>query len=273
MTDVGGNLVGGNTSVHVHPSLIYAGIRSQSYVGIEGQPSVFDLVVLDWESHPIASQDLTVDIVRREWYSVQEKDEQGTLRWVTTVKDIPIETGLSALPTRMAWPKSPLFRLVVACTKPSSRCRIKKGNKQQSSRFIWVAGKEYIPWQQTNDRSFKLVADKESYSVGDTARLLIAQPFEGEHYALVTYERGHIYKQEVILLKGNSTIYELPIGKDMAPVAYVSVVVIKGADENSAPDFKVGMTRLNVDLEQQQLDVTSRRTRDPQDRMKRSLTQ
>jgi uncharacterized protein YfaS (alpha-2-macroglobulin family) len=92
--------------------------------------------------------------------------------------------------------------------------------------------------------------------VGDTAKLLIAQPFEGEHYALITYERGHVYKQDVVLLKGNSTIYELPIEKNMAPVVYVSVVVIKGADEKSAPDFKVGMTRLNVDLEQQQLDVS-----------------
>ncbi len=97
VTDVGGNLVSGSTSVHIHPSLVYAGIRSQSYVGIEGLPSVFDLVVLDWDSLPVADQELTVDIVRREWYSVQEKDKQGTLRWVTNVKDIPIETGIKVV--------------------------------------------------------------------------------------------------------------------------------------------------------------------------------
>ncbi len=151
---------------------------------------------------------------------------------------------------------SHLFLLSGGVYKAIVKVQDEKGNNQQSSSFIWVAGKGYIPWQQTNDRSFKLVADKESYSVGETAKLLIAQPFEGEHYALVTYERGHIYKQEVVLLKGNSTIYELPVEKEMAPVAYVSVVVIKGADDKSAPDFKVGMTRLNVDLAQQQLDVS-----------------
>lgn len=254
--DVAGNLVSGSASLHAHPSLIYAGIRSQSYVGIEGLPSVFDLVVLDWESHPIANHDLTVDIVRREWYSAQEKDDQGTLRWVTTVKDIPVETGLKAVTGADGLASVSFVPTTGGVFKAIVKVEDEKGNKQQSSQFIWAAGKEYIPWQQTNDRSFQLVADQDSYSVGDTAKLLIAQPFEGEHYALVTYERGHIYKQEVILLNGNSTIYELPVTKDMAPVAYVSVVVIKGADVSSGPDFKVGMARLNVDLAQQQLDVS-----------------
>jgi uncharacterized protein YfaS (alpha-2-macroglobulin family) len=255
VTDVSGNLVSGGTSLHVHPSLIYAGIRSQSYVGQQGLPSAFDLVVLDWASKPIANQKLTVDVVRREWYSVQEKDDQGTLRWVTTVKDIPVETALEATTDKDGFAQVSFTPEVGGVYKAIVHVEDEKGNKQQSSTFVWVAGKDYIPWQQTNDRSFKLIADKDAYSVGDTAKLLIAQPFEGEHYALVTYERGHIYKQEVVKLEGNSTIYELPITKDMAPVAYVSVVVIKGADANSAPDFKVGMTRLSVDLDQQQLDV------------------
>ncbi len=255
VTDVSGNLVSGQASVHVHPSLVYAGIRAQSYVGSENLPSVFDLVVLDWESKPVAGQEVSVDIVRREWYSVQQKDEQGTLRWVTTVKDIPVETGLMATTDKDGAAQVSFTPATGGVYKAIVHVTDRKGNKQQSSQFIWVAGTEYIPWQQTNDRSFKLVADKGSYSVGDTAKLLIAQPFEGEHYALVTLERGHIYKQEVVKLSGNSTVYELPITKDMAPVEYVSVVVVKGADAKSAPDFKVGMTRLDVDLNQQTLDV------------------
>ena len=75
-------------------------------------------------------------------------------------------------------------------------------------------------------------------------------------YALVTYERGHIYKQEVVLLKGNSTIYKLPITSDMAPMAYVSVVVVSGAENAGKPDFKIGMAQLNVDTSHQTLDVS-----------------
>ncbi len=57
-------------------------------------------------------------------------------------------------------------------------------------------------------------------------------------YALVTYERGHIYKQDVVLLTGNSTIYKLPITSDMAPIAYVSVVVVSGADNTQDARFQ-----------------------------------
>ncbi|MEW5939061.1 MAG: Ig-like domain-containing protein, partial [Chloroflexota bacterium] len=274
VTDVAGNLVSGSASVHVHPSLIYAGIRSQSYVGIENLPQTFDLVVLDWESNPVADQPVTVEIVRREWFSVQEEDDQGTLRWVTTVKDTPIVT-LDAVTDADGLANVSFTPTSGGVYKATVRVQDEKGNQQQSSQFIWVAGAEYIPWQQTNDRSFKLVADKDSYSVGDTAKILIAQPFEGEHYALITYERGHIYEQKVILLKGNSTIYELPITKDMAPVAYVSVVVIKGAEDGTTPDFKIGMIRLQVDLSQQRLDVSVTTDKDsagPRDKVTYTVT-
>ena len=274
VVDVAGNLVGGSAAIHVHPSLIYAGIRAQSYVGVAGEPQTFDLVALDWDSNPVAGQTVRVDIVRRQWYSVQQKDEQGTLRWVTTVKETPVASGLQAVTaenglTSVSFtpPSGGIYKAIV-------RVQDKYGNRQQSSRTLWVSGKDYIPWRQSNDRSFSLVADKDSYSPGETAKLLIAQPFEGEHYALVTYERGHIYQHEVIKLEGNSAIYELPITKDMAPVAYVSVTVIHGAGEDSAPDFKIGMTRINVDLEQQRLNVdieADRSSAGPHDQVKYTL--
>ena len=112
-----------------------------------------------------------------------------------------------------------------------------------------------MAWRQTNDRAFNLIADKDTYSPGDTAEILIAQPFNHAAYALVTYERGHIYRQNVVLLKGNSTLYKLPITEDMAPISYVSVVVVSGAEQSGTPDFKIGMTSIKVNTSHQELDV------------------
>ena len=94
------------------------------------------------------------------------------------------------------------------------------------------------------------------YEPGDTAEILIAQPFKDKVYALITYERGHIYKQEVVLLEGNSTIYKLPITDEMAPIAYVTVTVISGAEKTGVPDFKIGMAKINIDTKQKTLDVS-----------------
>ncbi len=254
VTDVAGDTVSGQTSIVVHQSELYAGIRSLSYVGSQGKEQPFEVAVLDWDSNPIANQSVTVQFVERQWYSVQKQDQQGQLSWVTSVKDIPISqqtitTGADGKASAsFIPPEGGVYKAIVIVTDS-------KGNKQQSSTYTWVSSDQFIPWRQTNDRTFNLIADKDSYSPGDTAELLIAQPFQGSVYALVTYERGHIYKQDVVLLNGNSTIYKLPITSDMAPMAYVSVVVVSGADNTKTPDFKVGITRINVDTSQQALDV------------------
>jgi len=255
VTDVAGNEVSGGTSVVVHQSEFYAGIRSERYIGTQGEAQPFNVVVLDWDSQPVAEQKITVNFVERQWYSVQKKDDQGQLRWETSVKEIPVSkqeavTGADGtaqvdfIPT-----KGGVYKALVT-VKDS------KGNSHQSSTYIWVASDTEISWRQTNDRVFSLIADKDMYAPGDTAEILIAQPFKGKVYALVTYERGHIYKQEVVLLEGNSTIYKLPITDEFAPIAYVSVTVISGAENSGAPDFKIGMTRINIDTKQKTLDVS-----------------
>ncbi len=77
VTDVSGNIVSGYTSVIVHQSEIYAGIRSLSYVGKAGEEQPFEVIVLDWDSAPVAGQAVSVKFVERRWFSVQTQDKQG----------------------------------------------------------------------------------------------------------------------------------------------------------------------------------------------------
>ena len=269
VTDAAGNLVSGSANVVVHQSQVYAGIRSLSYIGKQGEAQPFEAVVLDWDSNPVAKQNISVKFVERRWYSVQTQDKQGQLRWETSVKEIPITqttamTGEDGKATvSFIPPRGGVYKAIVTV-------RDAKGHSQQSSAYTWVSSDEYVAWRQTNDRAFTLVADKDTYSPGDTAEILIAQPFNHDAYALITYERGHIYKQNVVLLKGNSTIYQLPITPEMAPISYVSVVVVSGADvvvngadvvvngvdQHGTPDFKIGMTSIKVDTSHQELDVS-----------------
>ncbi len=41
----------------------------------------------------------------------------------------------------------------------------------------------------------------------------------------------------------------------MAPISYISVVVVSGAQQSGTPDFKIGMASIKVDTSHQQLDV------------------
>lgn len=254
ITDVSGNVVSGSTSVIVHQSEYYAGVRSVSYVGKQGEETPFEVVVLDWDSNPVSNQKVSVKFVERRWFSAQTQDKQGTLRWETSVKEIPVTTVNAVtgedgkVIVSFVPPKGGVYKAIVTV-------RDTKGHTQQSSAYTWISSEDYVAWRQTNDRTFNLIVDKDTYSPGDTAEILIAQPFTHAVYALVTYERGHVYKQDVVLLKGNSTTYRLPITAEMAPISYVTVTVISGAETEGTPDFKIGMASIKVDTSHQELDV------------------
>lgn len=256
VTDLAVNQVSGRANVTVHASRLYPGIRADRYVGMAGEEMAFDLVAVDWQGQHVPNQTVFVDIVERRWYSVQEENEAGELIWRTSVEEIPaISVAAVRLDSRgqgsvsFKPPNGGVFKAYV-------RLQDRAGKTAVSSTYLWVSGSEYVAWRRGNNRSFDLIADRENYRPGDTAELLIASPFQGETYALVTVERGHIKSYQTILLKTNSHVLRLPITGEMAPNVFVSVLVIKGVDEtSSAPDFKVGMVQLTVEREEQELAI------------------
>jgi uncharacterized protein YfaS (alpha-2-macroglobulin family) len=256
VTDVAGTSVSSTAQLSAHRSTVYAGVRPANYVGRAGEEQQFDLIAVNWEGQAVAGQKLNVVISRREWYSVQQQDAQGVLRWVSSVKDTPLAEFSDVVTdsegkasVRFTPPQGGVYRARVTAVDP-------QGHTASATAYLWVSGKEYVPWQQSNDRTFRMVADRDEYKPGDTAELLLASPFQGEVYALVTVERGLIRSQKVIKLTGNSELYRLPITADMAPLVYVSALVIKGVDEtNPRPDFKMAIASLNVSTEKQQLRV------------------
>ena len=255
ITDVGGNLVGTGTSLTLLGSSLHAGIRPENYVSTAGEAQKFNLVVLDMQGQPVANQPVSVEMVEQRWFSVVRKDDNGVSSWETSVKTIPVGTA-TAITSAEGLASVEFTPPIGGQYKVTVTTLDEKKRPSAASTFLWVASREYVPWPQTNDRSFKLIADKSSYKPGDVAKILIAQPFEGENYALITTERGHIYEKQVVKLTSNSTIYELPITSGMAPVMYVSVMIVKGAGEATPPDFKMGLVRLNISPSDQQIVVT-----------------
>ena len=257
--DITGNAVSERTSIIAHSVYNYPGIKSDNYVGIVDEKQTFSVVAVDWQSQPAAGQVVSVDIVERRWSSVQEENAEGKLQWTTSVEDIPVasfpsltldDQGFSKI--EFTPPNGGIFKAIVTL-------RDSNGAEAKASAYIWIAGKEYVPWRQTNDRTFELRTDKKSYQPGETAEVLIASPFQGETYALITVERGHVLYQDVIKLTNNSTIYRLPIDAHMAPNVYISALVMKGVEtidgKTQPPNYKIGMVDIQVGTSEQTLQV------------------
>jgi uncharacterized protein YfaS (alpha-2-macroglobulin family) len=255
VVDIAGNEVSGRADLVVHLSEFYVGVRTREYVAREGEEQFFDIVVLDRQGAPVPELPVTVELVERRWQSLQEIDAEGRRVWTSTVEELPVgsvevvtdaagRASASFIP-----PNGGVFR-VKASTRDA------RGTEVRASSYVWVSGPDYIPWRLRNDHSFELITDSTTYRPGDNAEIIIASPFQGESYALVTVERGHVLFNDVIKLTTNSEVYNLPISSEMAPNAYISVVVVKGVDASSPmPDYRMALTEIEVDRHERELNV------------------
>ncbi len=113
-----------------------------------------------------------------------------------------------------------------------------------------------MAWRVNNNDRIDLKADKQAYKVGETVKLLVPSPFSGTVNALVTVERGRFLSSQVVQLKSNSDILDIPVEAAYAPNAFVSVLIVKGVDEsNNIPAFKLGYVGIQVDPGEFKLNV------------------
>ncbi|MBZ0298006.1 MAG: Ig-like domain-containing protein [Anaerolineae bacterium] len=255
--DESGLTVAGRTEVIVHKGLVYIGARPESYVSTAGQEANVEIIAVDWDSEPIANQDIDVEVVERRWSSVQEEDENGRTTWTWEVEEIPVTSGNvttddngNAVYT-FTPPNGGIFKVKIS-TRDSA------GNEVISATTLWVSSSEYVSWRQQNSNRIDLIADQQDYNIGDTAEILLTSPFQGETKALVTVERGDVLQTEVVTMDSNSYVYRLPITEDFAPNVFVTVMIVKGVDEdNPVAGFRMGMIQLGVDNQRKEITITA----------------
>jgi uncharacterized protein YfaS (alpha-2-macroglobulin family) len=256
VTDLNNQVVASQANAVVHKGLFYVGLQPERYVGTVGQPSNVNVLVVDWDSQPVARQEVEVVFAEHNWYSVQRQYEDGSFYWDSYAETVPIYTttvtsdGDGRAVASYTPENGGIYRVI-------ARAVDNRRNTVSASTFMWVSGSEYVNWRQENNDRLDLVADKREYNVGDTATILVPHPYSGTVQALVTLERGHIYEHYVTELPTNSEQLEVEITGEMAPNMYLSVVVIKGVDEFSPlPSFKVGYASLPINTTEKELQIT-----------------
>ena len=256
LRDESGGTVFSRADVVVHQGLVYVGLRAESYVGQAHQDSAIDIIAVDWDSRPVAGQRVDVEVVERRWLSRQEQDPNtGATGWIWEVEDIPVTRGAVQTDAdgkaRFSYvpPRGGIYKIIVSAHDEA-------GRQVRAATFAWAADSSHVAWHQDNAGAVELIAAQTSYSIGDRARILIASPYQGRSEALVTIERGGIISAEHITMQGNSQIYEFEVLPEHAPNIYVSVFIVKAVDEaHPAASYRMGMTRLPVDIEQKELKI------------------
>jgi uncharacterized protein YfaS (alpha-2-macroglobulin family) len=246
------NAISNRIQTTVHRGEFYIGLQPSTSFLEKGKSLSLNVIAVDPQGRSLPGKRLKVKLVKREWRSVRQAGVGRRFRWHTEKEDIEVSTqnvetkeGPAAL--EFVPEKSGLY-LFAAEGKDG------RDNLITTSTYFYVTGKDYVSWEQRDDDTIELVADRDRYAPGETARVLVKSPYE-KAKALVTIERELVIESQVLEIQGSSSRIEIPIKPEYMPNVFVSVLLIQGRTEQSRaderqdigkPSFKMGYVKLSV---------------------------
>ena len=253
--------VANRIQTYVHQGEYYIGLKPGTAFLKQGDALPVQVISTAPDGAPQADRKITVKLVRREWRSVRKAGVGGRFKWMSEMVDTDVasqEVRTQAAPVETSFkPEKSGYYLIQASGLDARK------NKIISTTGIYVTGQDYVPWLRRNDEALDLVADRDHYKPGDTARILIKSPYE-KAKALVTIERESILFSRVIDVQGSASEIEIPVTSELIPNAFVSVLLVQGRTQVSSeattedigkPSFKIGYVRLPVDPSEKHLSV------------------
>lgn len=262
VTDVDRQEIAGRATFPVHPAAFYVGVKGLSGFATAKSPFEVQLVARDAVSEArAAAGEVTLKLMRHQWNTVKKKNAWGAFETISEKQEVEVGACTVAVAAdavakcTLEAPESGYHQLV-ATAKDAL------GRTTTTTDGLWVSGPGYAAWLRDDDHKIEVVADRATYDVGDTARLLVQSPFP-EAEAWVTVERAGILSQQRVRLRGTATPIEVPITEEMIPNVFVGVVLARGRVDRPGkpgdpgrPSFRIGYRELRVMKAEKRLAVT-----------------
>lgn len=255
ITDVNRQTWSASSTLLVHPSSLYVGVKTKKPFVAQGTPFELDVIGVDLDGKSAVGANIDVKVVRLDWeykrgtFTTKEVDPQSC---TAVAADAPS-------PCSFTTARGGEYRLTATITDS-------KGRPSQTTLSFWVAGGERVPSRDVSQERVDIIPDKKQYTPGNTAELLVQSPFYPAE-GVVTWRRSGIVKSEKIALTGPTQIVSVPITDAMTPNLVVQVDLVgmaprlddKGVVDPKLPKrpaYAVGSIDLPIPPKQRALEVT-----------------
>ena len=243
-----------STSILVHPSSLYVGLKTKRPFVDKGVPFELDVIGVDLDGKVAPGAKIAVAAVRLDWefkngeYKQSEVDPQSC----------PVTIQSDASTCTFSTKEGGTYQ--VTATIADAR-----GRTNQTKLTFWVSGGDEPPARDVKREVVQLIPDKKDYTPGNTAEIMIQAPFFPSE-GLVTWRRSGIVKIERITLDGPTKVITVPITDAMTPNLSVHVDLVGAAvrtDDRGVADpklpkrpaFAVGEIELAIPPRQRTLSV------------------
>jgi uncharacterized protein YfaS (alpha-2-macroglobulin family) len=256
VSDVNRQAWNASTTITVHPSTLYVGVKTKRPFVEKGTAFDIDLIAVDIDGKSAPGAKIEVKTVRLDWeykngqYKTKEVDPQTCAAVAKT----------DAVPCSFKTPKGGTYQLVATVVDS-------KGRANQTKLTYWVGGDDNRPpAREVAQEVVQLIPDKKEYTAGNTAELMVQAPFYPAE-GIVTWRRSGIVKTERITLSGPTASLKVPIEDRMTPNLFVQVDLVgmavrandKGQPDPTLPKrpaYAVGSINLPIPPKQRSLHVT-----------------
>ncbi|MFZ0548770.1 MAG: alpha-2-macroglobulin family protein [Candidatus Promineifilaceae bacterium] len=243
-----------STSLLVHPSSLYVGLRGDRTFVEQGEPMEIQAIVTDLDGNAVSGRPVTVQAARLEWnyrdgsWGQEEVDTQSC--------DVTSTTE----------PVSCIFDTAVGGEyQIKAMVTDEQGRLNQSTLTRWVSGGERPPTRNVDQEQLTLIPDKELYAPGDTAEILVQSPFSPAE-GLLTVSRSGILYTERFQITEDSYVVRIPIEEAHLPNLQVQIDLTGSAPRTddagepiqglpNRPAFATGNLTLNISTQSRSLSV------------------
>lgn len=241
----------------------FVGLKIDEWLLHAGKSFKLHYLVVDAGGAPQGGSEVHISLERRKINVVQVADGAGNYQpeqKTTWVREGHCDAVSTAAPgvCSLTPGHSGTYRVVAGVTDTH-------GQTQQTTLRTWSVGSGQVLWP--TGKGVTLVPDKASYHVGDTAHVLVQNPYPGAR-ALVTVERYGIVWKKVMTLAGGTPVLDIPIEKSFFPGAYLSVAIFSprvakpDAADLGKPTMALGYVALPVEGKGSSLTVNVKPERD-----------
>lgn len=270
VSDLDRREISSRTQRIVHPDQVYIAARfgSSSARGWwsrfipTGESSDAQFRLVDIEGDTLdAPGELEYGIIRKVWKSVQQQGMYGRLNTRWELVDEPVEEGRLTLAEggaslQFSVPESGRHVLFVQRGGEN-------GRQTRTEIPFYASGSGWVQTASQTPSDIELVVDKNRYSPGETARILVQSPVPEGRY-LLTLEREGIFEQRVLDLDSGTEVIEVEISEEHLPVVYAAITGFTpreeipqeyGEPDLGKPRSLFGVTEIRVSRDAVRLDV------------------
>ena len=257
VTDINQQTISTSTDKVVDSSDFYIGLKPEQHVMQVGATNRVDLVTVTPDKTAYSDAvEAAIKVEKLRWNSVKVESAGGgvTTKNFFTLAEVHSHTVTLQPETGGAAafvPDAPGTYVVTASSSDAS------GRPVVSAMTITAYGDGDNYWRQRDGIRIDLQADKDEYSPGDEAMILVKSAIHGP--ALVTVERDSVMRQFVTEITSDAQAIPIVVDDQDTPNVFVSVLLVRGGADSTKkyarPEHRLGYCELRVRNTTDGLDV------------------